>query len=142
MKTLRWIVGFILLAAVAAAIIYLPGSGEEDTTPQPQSVTMDTSAPVEEQEEIEPAAIITYTDDGFSQSQTSVAAGSAVLIRNNASIDLQFSSDQHPVHTENTELNAQAIQPGESTTIIVQTPGTWGFHNHVMETHSGSLVVE
>lgn len=85
---------------------------------------------------------ITYTDNGFNGVPASVKRGTVITINNNSSSDLEFSSDDHPVHRDNTELNTSVIGPGESTTVTVNKSGSWGFHNHLKDSHSGTLVVE
>ena len=64
-----------------------------------------------------------------------------VRIVNESSRTLQFSSDPHPQHGDNTELNMSALKPGGQTSFIVHKAGTWGFHNHLNEEDTGSITV-
>ncbi len=84
---------------------------------------------------------ITYTDDGFSPSSSMVKAGGTVTVTNNSSRDLEFSSNNHPAHTDETELNMDTLSPGKSGTFRVTKMGTWGFHNHLTPQDTGSLMV-
>ena len=88
------------------------------------------------------AATITYGDAGFSPSVYKVKTNDSVRVANNSSRDLEFSSDDHPVHTDEPELNMKKLAPGESGTFTVTKTGTWGFHNHLDDRHTGSLEVE
>lgn len=87
-------------------------------------------------------ATITYTNDGFSPASLTVKSGTVVTVKNESSRPLQFSSDPHPEHTNNSELNESVTSPGKSTTFTAKRTGTYGYHNHLDETHTGSLVVE
>ena len=88
------------------------------------------------------ASTITYTDDGFSPQTITVKAGTEVTINNTSSKNIQFDSDPHPVHTDDPELNIGIIQPGKSMTFTPDTKGTWGYHNHLNETETGTIVVQ
>ena len=88
------------------------------------------------------AATITYKDDGFSPATLSINAGETIQIANESSSPLQFSSNDHPTHTHDTELNMAVIQPGNVGTITPTKTGTWGYHNHLQPSHTGSLTVK
>ncbi len=87
------------------------------------------------------ATTITFTDDGFSPNSYTVKKGTVVTVKNNSSESMQFSSDDHPQHQENSELNLSVIQAGQSGTFTPTTVGTWGFHDHLNERRTGTLVV-
>ncbi|HUS26069.1 MAG TPA: cupredoxin domain-containing protein [Nevskiaceae bacterium] len=88
------------------------------------------------------AATITYDGNGFSPSKTTVKSGSTIKITNSSDSDLQFDSNPHPNHTDNTELNVGIVAPGESTTFKVTTKGTFKYHNHLASSEGGEIVVE
>jgi plastocyanin len=88
------------------------------------------------------AATITYDGKTFSSSVSSVKSGDAVKVVNNSSDDLDFDSDPHPVHTDDPELNAGSIAPGESKTFTLTKKGTWGYHNHLNASQEGKITVE
>lgn len=88
------------------------------------------------------AATITYSNDGFSPSETTVKAGDTIAITNNSSSELQFASDPHPVHTNNSELNVDDVPKGETITFTVTKSGTFSYHNHVNPTDTGKIVVQ
>lgn len=85
---------------------------------------------------------ITYTDNGFEPDSLTVAAGDAVGIKNESSKSLQFSSDDHPTHTKNSELNRGVLTPGKKLTFEVIIIGTYGFHDHLNDENTGTLIVE
>ena len=88
------------------------------------------------------AATITYSDGGFSPSKVTVKSGETIAIKNTSSGDMQFDSDPHPVHTDDEELNAGAVAPGQTVTFTVTTTGTYGYHNHLNPSDTGTIVIK
>jgi plastocyanin len=90
-----------------------------------------------------PASVtITYSDSGFSPSKVTVKAGDTVAIKNTSSSDVQFDSDPHPVHTDDEELNVGVVAPGQTSTFTVTTKGTFGYHNHLNPSDTGTIVIQ
>lgn len=87
------------------------------------------------------AATITYTDSGFAPEQTTVKAGDTIRIVNQSSGGLEFSSDNHPTHTLDPELNMDTIDPGKDQMLKVTRTGTWGYHNHLKASDTGKITV-
>lgn len=87
------------------------------------------------------AATITYVDSGFVPQTLTVQSGDIVRIMNESSRALQFSSDDHPIHLDNPELNMASLRPGEEGAIQVVSNGTWGYHNHLRPGDTGSITV-
>lgn len=88
-----------------------------------------------------PAAIITYTDEGFSPRNLEVRAGEPIRIINKSTRSLQFASNDHPTHARNPALNIAVIAPGKDATLQADQLGTWGYHNHLRATDSGTLTI-
>lgn len=88
------------------------------------------------------ATTITYTDSGFSPDTITVKSGDRVTIKNTSSENLEFDSDPHPAHTNNKELNVGAVGPAESMTFTVTKKGTFGYHNHLSPSKTGTIIVE
>lgn len=65
-----------------------------------------------------------------------------MTVRNDSSSALDFDSDPHPVHTDNPQLNAGPIEPGQSKTVTLTNKGTWGFHNHDAPSEHGTITVQ
>lgn len=138
-STIGWIaaiiLGVILVVGTAYTISQKPAAAPTNTPEQKQT---DTSADHSITNE---TVTITYTDDGFSPSSYMIKVGGTVTVVNNSSHDLEFSSDNHPTHTKETELNMDILKPGKSGTFTVTKVGTWGFHNHLRDQDTGSLMV-
>lgn len=113
-------------------------SSSTNTTTTPSTTnttTTDTNA-------AQSANTISYNGSAFSPSSITVKAGTTLTIKNNSSDALQFESDPHPVHTDNTELNVDLVNPSESKTFTVTKTGTWGYHNHLNPSQKGSIIVQ
>lgn len=106
----------------------------------PTSNTSNTNST--KQTELTSLTTIILTDNGFSPSSYTSKSGNSVTIQNNSSSTLGFYSDNHPTHTKNTELNVGNIEPGESKTVVLTNIGTWGFHNHLNSSETGSITVK
>lgn len=106
-----------------------------DTNGSGQSATTDNGEAVE-------TSTITYTNDGFSPATITVKVGTTITVKNNSSGVLQFNSNPHPDHTDEEELNLDSLGPGKSTTFEVTQTGRFGFHNHLNEDDTGTLIVQ
>lgn len=145
---------FVLLLAVAAlgATVYAlmtPGAKEPDQqaaqTAREMGMTdeehanMDVSTdPASDQQG---KRLITFSDDGFDKS-TYVFSQGPVTVKNESSVNLQFSSDDHPSHRDHTELNMNVLGPGESGTFTPPGLGIYGFHDHINDQFEGTLTIE
>jgi len=88
------------------------------------------------------ATTITYTDSGFSPKTLTVKSGTTVTIKNASSGPLQFDSNPHPDHTDNTELNVGVVASRQSRTFTVTRTGTFGYHNHLNDSEQGTIIVQ
>lgn len=93
-------------------------------------------------EDVEVAATIIYTDEGFTPVTITVKVGDTIKIVNNAENVMYFASDEHPTHLNNSELNIGDIEPGSSATVTVASQGTWGYHDHYNASAGGEIIVE
>lgn len=85
---------------------------------------------------------ITFTDKGFSQPTYTFPDGLEVRVHNQSKMNLQFSSDDHPTHTEHTEMNMNILKPGESGTFKPAGKGTYMFHDHLNDRYTGTLIIQ
>jgi hypothetical protein len=80
---------------------------------------------------------ITYTNAGFSPSNTRFSIGDSIKFVNNTTRALQLSSDPHPQHTDCPEINSGAVARGQSITITPRK--SCSFHNHLFPAHLGTF---
>lgn len=88
------------------------------------------------------AATITYSDSGFSPALTTVNSGDMVAVKNTSSGELQFDSNPHPVHTDDTDLNLGTVESGQTRTFTVTKKGSFGFHNHLNPSDSARITIQ
>lgn len=131
----------ILVVVIIVAVALMLNKKDDTKTSTNTSSNTTTSNTKSDTTSAEVAMTITYDGNGFSESASSIKAGQAVKVVNNSTKSLDFDSDPHPVHTDNTELNAGDIEPGQSKTFVIDKTGTWGYHNHLDASQHGSIMV-
>ncbi len=150
-KTWLYVLGVVVvLALIGLGVWALTQNDDESAETTTQSSTQTTTEQTDTETDAATApedattegVEIVYTDDGFAESSYTVAAGSTVTVKNDSSSDLQFSSDDHPSHLENSELNQAVLASGQSQQFTVSETGTWGIHDHLNASNTTTLVVE
>ncbi len=146
-KSIKIIIIIIAVAVLAGGGFVLFNNKNSGNRSTASDTSVDKSAEESsvnqaETENAEIAATIIYTNDGFDPKSVTVPSGSTVAIINQSDNDLEFSSDEHPTHTDQPELNTNRLQPGERTTIRLTQVGDWGFHDHLNSSHTGNIRVE
>lgn len=138
-KGMKILIAIVVVAIIAgAAVLLMPkDQSKQQTASESSGSSRDSSTPEEAD------VTITYDGSSFSLSASSVKSGGTVKVMNTSSNKaLEFESDPHPAHTNNTELNAGAIEPGKSVVFTLDKKGKWGFHNHLNSSQHGELTVE
>lgn len=143
------IIALIIIIVLGAAGAYLATNKNSDsntetpaTTPKTSQNNSNTTDDTTNNNTQSVAATITYSNDGFSPSTITVQAGDTVAIKNASDHDMQFDSDPHPVHTDDTDLNAGLVSPGQTITFTVNKTGTFGYHNHLNPSQTGTIVIQ
>lgn len=141
-KTVKLIVIAIAVVIIAGGAVLIQNKTKEKTPSSPNNNSGTSSQDTSSGSDTTAAALtITYDGSSFNLSADTIKVGQAVKVTNSSSNELDFDSDPHPVHTDNTELNVGDIAPGESKTFTVHKTGTWGFHNHLDASQHGSFTV-
>lgn len=149
-----------MYAVIAVALLLLVGTvgyaltrdNDDTTAPKTTATTTKTEqttktnavAPVEPAPSVasSSATMITFSDSGFSPAALTVKAGSTVTVKNTSSHSVQLSSNDHPTHMLNPELNMNTIISGGTGNITVTKVGTWGYHDHIDSTKTGTINVQ
>lgn len=139
------VVLILAIAAVAAVVVGMMVFGGDNAeapevgTPQTEEApaASESSAETNEQQVV----AITFTNDGFSPGTLTVKKGTVVTVKNNSSMSVQFSSDDHPTHTINQGMNLPVLAAGASATFTADETGTFGYHDHIDASKTGTLVV-
>lgn len=147
-KTWVYIVVALLAVAALGATAYalMNDSEQSDTKTLASQETKKETAETPQTTEVGPAdavqPTIVFTDEGFSQESYTFPSGTAIRVENKSSMDMQFSSDDHPSHRDHAELNMELLGPGESGTFTPPGAGTYGFHDHINDQYEGTLVIQ
>lgn len=88
--------------------------------------------------------IVTYSNGAFSPASVTIAVGDQVQFENSdASRSVNVASDPHPSHTDFPSLNLGMIGVGQSSAAITfDKAGTFGYHNHLNPTQTGTVIVK
>lgn len=133
----------ILVIAVAVSVTAML-QDTTNTTQQTdeQSASQETENLADDTAVEDAALTITFTDDGFDEDRYTVSAGETVAVVNQSSSSMEFSSDDHPTHRENSEINLPVVGSGETITFVPETPGEFGVHDHIRAQFTTTLVVQ
>lgn len=127
----------VLLGMAATAMAWLVlQPGNKVAVPETES----SDQPMEQSAGSE--VVIKYTDSGFEPSAIAAKKGDTLRVENESSGSLEFSSDDHPMHTDNPELNMSPLASGESGVLVLTRSGEWGIHNHVKDEDTAYITVE
>ncbi len=144
-----WIVAAVAIVAVGGVVVYaLANNAGNNSSPvkttNTSSATPDTNknkTDTANSSEQPAGATIVFTDQGFEKSSYTVKKGQRVEVKNQSKTQLEFSSDNHPTHTGEPELNLSVLQPGESASFTPTEVGKHGFHDHLQAQFTGTLTV-
>jgi len=145
----RVLIPVIVLAVVVLGIAVWAMNrpvGTDTTAKAPETTTQETpktntKVDTGSNDTVAGPTVITYTNDGFAKASYTVRSGQPVKVVNASSGDLMFSSDDHPTHTKNTELNLSAVAPGRETTFTPNRTGDWHVHDHLHPEFTTTLLV-
>jgi len=162
MHTKNVLVGFLVIALIALGAYAFStnrvAAPSNELTVQ-EDVIESTEAGMENEEDGGPAfAVVTFTDNGFSPSSVTIARGETVRFINDSSRGMWVGADEHPTHTEydgtstrehcangmntgNSFDQCSSVAKGEFWDYTFEKTGSFGFHNHVGASNTGTVVV-
>lgn len=86
---------------------------------------------------------ISYTNSCFSPANLTIKKGDTVKFTNNSTKDMWPASDNHPSHTTYSEFDAKgSINPGGTYSFTFNKTGSWGYHDHLKPSCSGTITVQ
>lgn len=86
---------------------------------------------------------ITYTGKTFSPVSVTIVVGDSVSFMNSSSTSVNIGSDPYPTNTDYLPLNLGLLAPGNTSSKIAFTKaGTYGYHNHLDATQTGTIIVK
>jgi plastocyanin len=130
-----------LVGAVAASVLLLSACSayKPTTTGSPNSGA---GAPSSTTTSDVSAAVVTYSDSGFSPATVNAKVGQKVVFKNMSSNAVQVNSDPHPVHSLYPELNIGMVAAGSEGSTTFAKAGTYTYHNHLNASQVGTIVVQ
>ena len=85
---------------------------------------------------------VRYDGVAFNPKQSVVESGTTIMFVNESNVDMWVASNPHPTHTDYSGFDAlQAIKPGRSYSFKFTKIGTWGYHNHLDPSQTGTVMV-
>lgn len=84
---------------------------------------------------------VTLTQSGFQPTSLSIKAGDTVTWINKSGVPATVNSNPHPTHTDYPPLNLGQFSDGSSLTLTFPTAGTYGYHNHLNPSETGTIIV-
>jgi plastocyanin len=136
----------LIVGVGVAGTVYVVNQSMQSPQASSEETESVTSSPTESEttpeSDAQVATTIVFTNDGFEKDSYTVKAGETVKVMNNSDTSVQFSSDDHPTHRENPEINLPTISAGESTTFTPQQKGTFGVHDHIQSQFTTTLEVQ
>lgn len=85
---------------------------------------------------------VTVTSSGFEPQTITINAGGKVTWVNKSGADVSINSNPHPVHTDYPPLNLGIVGSNGSISLIFPSPGTYGYHNHLIPSQKAMVVVK
>lgn len=143
------VLGLIALAVVVWMLLgpdsepeLIPAQNQAD---QSQTANEAESEPAQDNDpdSVSATHTVTYTNSGFSPSSLTIKQGDTVNFVNQSDRDFWPASNDHPNHTIYSDFDARdEIESGGSYSFTFERVGAWGYHNHELEGHTGTIVVE
>ncbi|MBX9765213.1 hypothetical protein K2X83_01070 [Patescibacteria group bacterium] len=85
---------------------------------------------------------VTKTERGFVPSKIVINTGDTIIFTSKEEKPFWPASDSHPTHGVYPQFDStHAISPGESWSFRFDTPGVWGFHDHLDSRFTGRIIV-
>lgn len=85
---------------------------------------------------------VDLTSNGFNPSQIIVKKGERIIWVNKSGKIATVNSDNHPTHLLYPFLNLGEFNNGSSLQVVMNTIGTFTYHNHYQPSQKGTIIVK
>ncbi len=127
----------ILTVTVAAVLLANRDSAAPAATPAPE-----VEATVMPDASNTPGTVtVTLGRGAFTPDEVTVEAGQSILFVNESGAPAIVASDPHPTHTDLGGFESGTLESGASYLFVFNERGSWGFHNHLNPSHTGTVIV-
>lgn len=139
MRKLNLVIATVILLALAGVGLLVVKNNSADKQPQPATQPEASLDEAVKKNQVQ----VEYTEAGFSPSTTAVPLGATVVFTNNSTKSMWVASDVHPTHNVYSEFDAKkGIGTGQSYEFTFDKKGSWSYHNHLVPSDAGVVVVE
>lgn len=144
----------ILCILLLAGIVILSSNKKPASIPQQSTPIIQPTSSAQSGNQISPTIArpappvfsgtqtINVTKQGFEPSVITVKAGTFVNWNNKSGQEAAVASDPHPTHQTYIPLNLGTFPDRNGVSLIFNTPGTYGYHNHLNPSQKGTVIVE
>lgn len=106
---------------------------------EPKNTDEKTPLTTEESTEV----TVLYGSNGYSPATVTIKQGQKVTFKNESGKQMWVASDDHPSHLIYQEFDAKTgIATGSSYEFVFDKVGTWRYHDHLMPSRTGIVIVE
>ncbi|OGM26233.1 hypothetical protein A2962_04325 [Candidatus Woesebacteria bacterium RIFCSPLOWO2_01_FULL_39_61] len=150
----QWVAIYVVIGVVIYGLVYYLYLSKRQTNPystesqnsnvsqtNPTSGQTTTSGNANDQTNQEEVNV-TLTKSGFSPQTITISQGAKVIWTNESGTTTTVNSADHPTHLKYPPLNLGSFTNGESLSLVFDTPGTYGYHNHLNASQFGTVTVE
>lgn len=149
----QWILLYVVIAIIAYGLIYYfffakkgynynqtgqyqyPTATQQATTPTTTQTTP-TGSSTQQQN------AVTLTQNGWSPATLTIKVGQTVTWINKSGQVATVNSNPHPTHTDYPPLNLGSFSNGSSLSLVFPKAGTYGYHNHLSPSETGTIIVQ
>ena len=107
--------------------------------PQGTGTTKSNVVPLQESQN---SSTVQITANGYLPMNLTIKAGTTVTWINSSGAVVTVNSDNHPTHLLYPPLNLWKVNGGGNVSLRFDTPGTYGYHNHLNPTQTGTITVQ
>ena len=150
------VVVLIVLAVIIGIFVFNPSGnqkGESSAVPAPGNLDVPEMIVSNEEESNEKSGeeiieegpiekIVEITSSGFSPKTLTINSGDTVTWTNKGSTNSWPASNNHPTHTIYSGFDSLgALSTRESYSFTFENAGTWNYHNHLIPSKQGTVIV-
>jgi len=130
----------VILLAIGVSVLLAGGQRNESASVENVIVTETASPGSSGSPASSPGIQARLTSNGLEPAEIRVPAGGKITFVHEVAAEI--SSDPHPVHTSNSELNLPETEAGKTITATFTEKGQYGIHNHQRPSQKGTVIVE
>ena len=154
MKPSYIVIGIVIAVVVLGGIFLFQSDNNSQTPSLGEEKNM--MPPLAEQ--VQSSLMVTYTDEGYSPKELMIKKGDIVTFQNESSQPMWTASAIHPNHTVYPRTDIKNCQNGMMADTMFDSCdgipagsiwkfqfneiGSWKYHNHLVPTRNGTIIVE